>query len=386
MTKTAMKSSLALGLTGFSLIAITYGMARFSWGLMMPAVMEDIPFSLRASGLITACSYLSYCFATLAAAGLVARYGPGLTAVAAALCAAMGLLILACSTSALMLGTGLFIAGLSAGFASPALAGAVRYGITEQKQEFANTAINAGTSAGIIFSVPVLLLMPGGWRASCLMFAGLALICLLPALRYLPACRAAISRGSGSWRGILLRRGMPRLMIVAFISGSASAAWWGFGQDILRNGLHINPQTSGLLWLVSGAAGIAGALTGPLSRYLSMRQIYRLSQLSMALPLILLACAHGYAWWLYLAVAMIGAGYVTLSGIVLVYGAALAGNSPAAGVSVAFFMLAAGQVAGSAVFGLLYAGAGAAVVLTIFAALSVAMLLLPPEVRKECQT
>lgn len=64
-----MRSSVALGVTGFSLIAVTYGMARFSWGLMMPAVMQEIPFSIHLAGIVTACSYISYCLSTAAAPG-----------------------------------------------------------------------------------------------------------------------------------------------------------------------------------------------------------------------------------------------------------------------------------------------------------------------------
>jgi hypothetical protein len=33
---------IALGITGFSLIAVTYGMARFSWGLMLPDIRQAI--------------------------------------------------------------------------------------------------------------------------------------------------------------------------------------------------------------------------------------------------------------------------------------------------------------------------------------------------------
>ncbi|WP_235421125.1 MFS transporter [Erwinia oleae] len=186
-----MKASAALGVTGFSLIAVTYGMARFSWGLMLPEVAHDIPFSSRLAGVLTACSFAAYCVSIIAASLLAQRIGPRLPAVVAALCAAVGLLLLALSSSPLMLANGLFIAGLSAGLASPALADAVSLMIDIKRQPQVNTIINAGTSAGIIFSVPILLFMPGGWRAACLLFAVIALICVIPTLRYLPAGRPA---------------------------------------------------------------------------------------------------------------------------------------------------------------------------------------------------
>ncbi|OQP32987.1 MFS transporter [Pantoea latae] len=377
-----MRSSLALGVTGFSLIAVTYGLARFSWGLMMPAVSEEIPFSVHLAGILTACSYLSYCMSTAAAPGLVARFGASASACLAALCAAGGLLLLACAVSPLMLAAGLFIAGLSAGVASPAVASAVGDTLPPAQQDPANTAINAGTSAGIMLSVPVLMLLPGGWRAACVLFALLALICLLPARRYLPKDRRVTEKDRLSWRDLVRQRSLLRLGIVAFISGSASAAWWSFGPEILRNYLHLDGRDSSLLWLISGGAGIAGALTGLARRWLSMAQIYRLSQVAMALPLLLLASLNGFSWWLFPAVALGGAGYVTLSGVLLVYGAAATPASAASGVGVAFFMLAAGQVAGSALFGAFYAGLGAGAALLGFAALALAMAAVLPGAHK----
>lgn len=368
---------MALGISGFSLIAVTYGMARFSWGLMMPEVMEDIPFSPQVSGVIAACSYIAYCAATLAASVLVQRYGPRFAAMAAALCAAAGMLLMACALSPAMLAAGLFIAGLSAGLASPALATAVSRRIAKPRQDQANTVINAGTSAGIIFSVPVLLLVPGGWRVACALFAAMALLCLLAASRSLPA--AAGGTASKSWRATLLQTSMRRLAAIAFISGMASAAWWNFGPEILRNQLRVNQQLTSLLWLISGAAGIAGVLTGPLAALSSMKQVYRLSQLAMAAPLLLLALSHGFSWGLFPAVALCGAGYVTLSGVLLVCGATAAKQSPSSGVALAFFMLAAGQVAGSVLFGQLYAQTGAVPALEIFAALSLLMMFFPPK-------
>ncbi|EOL8969947.1 hypothetical protein [Cronobacter dublinensis] len=39
-----------LALSGFSLIAAAYGLARFSWGLQLPAVIRDIPMSSTLDG------------------------------------------------------------------------------------------------------------------------------------------------------------------------------------------------------------------------------------------------------------------------------------------------------------------------------------------------
>ncbi|MCU5772559.1 MFS transporter [Erwiniaceae bacterium BAC15a-03b] len=374
-----MRASVALGITGFSLIAVTYGMARFSWGLMLPAVASDIPFSSRLAGVISACSFAAYCLAIIAASLLTARYGARLPAALAALCAAGGLLLLALAFSPAMLAAGLFIAGLSSGLASPALAAAVNRMIAAQQQPQVNTMINAGTAAGIILSVPLLQWLPGGWRVACIVFSIMALACLLPVLRYLPGKHPDSRDGKINWRKTLLCRSLARLAIVAFISGLASAAWWSFGPELLQHHSAVDKKTTSLLWLVSGGAGIVGALTGPVAARIGLHQVWRLSQLFMALPLLLLAHSESFTWGLFPAVALCGAGYVTVSGVLLVCGAAATAHSPASGVGVLFFMLAAGQVVGSVIFGMLYAAAGAATALTLFALLSALMMIFVPQ-------
>lgn len=371
-----MKTSHSVAITGFALIAVSYGLARFSWGLMLPAVAQDIPFSPRLAGVLSACSFAAYCLSVSAASLLSDRYGPRLPAMASALSATVGLLMLAIATSPIMLAIGLFIAGLSAGLSSPSLAAVVSRAIHTHRQTQVNTIINAGTGAGIILSVPLLLLLP--WRVACAVFAVIALLSLIPVLRYLPqgASERAAKQGGES----LLQRRVMRLALIAFISGMASAAWWSFGPDVLRQHAHVADKLISLLWLICGGAGILGALTGPVARAIGMRQVYRLALLFMAAPLLLIAFSHAFSWWLFPGVALCGIGYITLSGVLLVGGADATPAAPASGVGVVFFMLAAGQVAGSMLFGILYAQAGAALALITFSLLAVAMVFYTPAI------
>ncbi|HBV89453.1 MAG TPA: MFS transporter [Pantoea sp.] len=373
-----MRSPATLALTGFSLIAVTYGMARFSWGLMLPSISADIPFSPQQAGLLSACSFVAYCLTILTAAALADRYGARQTALLAALSAASGLLLLACASSPLLLATGLFVAGLSSGLASPALAAAVSNRIAVADQPRINTLINAGTSAGIILTVVILSVLPGGWRAACLLFALLSLACLLPVMRVLSVHGAGRAARVTRWYQRLYRRAMRRLMGIALMSGLVSAAWWSFGSALLRQHVGVDAETARLLWLVAGGAGIVGAATGPVAARIGLNAVYRLSLCGMALPLLVLAFSHGESAGLLIAVACCGAGYVTLSGVLLVWGAQATAEEPATGVGILFFMLAAGQVAGSLLFGQLYAALGAITALTLFALSALLLLFITP--------
>lgn len=374
-----MKRDVALGISGFALIAVTYGMARFSWGIMLPDIRQEIPFTPEVAGLITACSYVAYCLSVFIASSLTSRFGPRVPAMLAATVAATGLLILAISAAPLWLAIGLFIAGLSSGLASPSLAGAVSIKVPSERQTQVNTVINAGTSGGIILSVPILFFMPGGWRVACVAFALLALICLIASWRSLPARGANQTERPVRWGILFLKPGMFRLLVIAFISGIASAAWWSFGPELLHRHTKVDSAMTNVLWLVSGGAGVIAVFTGTAARRIGMRGVYWGSQFFMAASLAALALSHGFSGWLFPVVAMSGAGYVILSGVLLVQGAAIAQPSPAAGVSIAFLMLAAGQVAGSVLFGQLYGTIGAVGALAVFSGLSWVMLVVTPD-------
>ncbi|MGK3141193.1 MFS transporter [Pantoea sp. C2G6] len=376
-----MRSATALALTGFSLIAATYGMARFSWGVMLPAVAADIPFSPQQAGVLSACSFVAYCLTIVSAAALADRFGIRLTALLASLCATAGLLLLACATSPLLLGAGLFIAGLSAGLASPALAAAVDRQVSAAGQPRINTLINAGTSAGIILTVIILSLLPGGWRSATLLFALLSLACALPVMRLLPGDTAEQTSPATGWHHRLYRRSMHRLMAIALGSGLVSAAWWSFGPALLRQHLGLEAEMTRLLWLIAGGAGIAGAATGPIAARIGLNAVYRLSLCGMALLLVVLAVSHENSALLWVAVACCGAGYVTLSGVLLVWGARATEEAAATGVGILFLMLAVGQVVGSLLFGQIYAAFGAVAALALFASGTLLLLFFAPPSR-----
>src|ERR687892_382413 len=66
---------------GLAMIAVTYGLARFAYGLFVPEMRESLDLSESVLGLIGAGSYAGYCFAVLGALVFTSRAGPRLMAV-----------------------------------------------------------------------------------------------------------------------------------------------------------------------------------------------------------------------------------------------------------------------------------------------------------------
>ena len=163
---------------GLTLIAVTYGLARFAYGLFLPEVREAFDLSPFLLGAIGAGSYLAYCVAIVVSLVYTSRTGPRRMAVAAGTAAVVGMAVVAAAPAAWVLALGILVAGSSAGLASPPMGEAVARSIRNSLQDRANALINCGTSVGVAFSGPAALLFVGQWRLARAAFAlaGLAVL------------------------------------------------------------------------------------------------------------------------------------------------------------------------------------------------------------------
>jgi hypothetical protein len=127
------------------MIAVTYGLARFAYGLFLPEIRESLDLSETALGYIGAGSYAGYCLAIVAALVFTSRTGPRFMAVAAGAVAVVGMAVVACAPAAWVLAVGIPVAGSSSGLASPPMGEAVVTSILEGLQDRANALINSGT-------------------------------------------------------------------------------------------------------------------------------------------------------------------------------------------------------------------------------------------------
>lgn len=140
---------------GLAMIAVTYGLARFAYGLFLPELREAFGLDAAVLGLIGSGSYVGYCVAITIALVYTSKVGPSFMAVAAGLTAVLGMALVAAAPNAPFLAAGILIAGSSTGLASPPMAEAVSRVFDGSRQDRANTLINSGTSVGVALSGPV---------------------------------------------------------------------------------------------------------------------------------------------------------------------------------------------------------------------------------------
>ncbi len=54
-------------MVGLPMIAVTYGFARFSYGLVLPYLRESLEINPSVAGVLSSLSYLAYCIAIVLA-------------------------------------------------------------------------------------------------------------------------------------------------------------------------------------------------------------------------------------------------------------------------------------------------------------------------------
>ena len=364
----ALSPAATLGATGFALIAVCYGFARFAFGLFLPRIDAELSLSSTLSGLISGGAFLGYCIAIALSAYLTERIGPRAVAVGAALIAAVGMAGIAAAPSAPWLAGAVMLAGSSTGLASPPLAAAVTAVVKPDRQNATNTFINAGTGAGVVLSGPVALMMGEQWRLAYAGFAVAAVGLAFAAALTLPR---GPQRATKSTQGApSLTRALRRLIAAALLTGAASTAIWSFGAQLVALRLDWSSAGAGLLWIAIGAAGIAGASAGHLITRFGMDRVHHVFLAAMAAGILMIGIAGTSAALTLGGGLLFGAAYIMLTGVYLLWGVLALPDRPATGVTIAFLALAIGQTAGAAVFGLLMAHLTGNYAVVIFACLA----------------
>jgi predicted MFS family arabinose efflux permease len=354
---------------GLALIAVTYGLARFAYGLFLPEMREAFGLSPSLLGAIGAGSYLAYCVAIIVSLVYTSRSGPRRMAVAAGSAAVVGMATVALSPAAWVLALGILVAGGSTGLASPPMGEAVARSIRKGVQDRANALINSGTSVGVALSGPAALLFAGQWRLAWAAFAlvGLAVLAWNAAAMPREALAdrdgddgAEAGDGSGrthlSFSYLVGARARPRsvpLFVAALGLGFASAVYWTFSHDLVVQAGGLGQAGSTLFWTVIEVSGLAGGAAGDLVGRFGLTAVLRGSLVSMAGSMALLALAPGVLPLAYASAALFGSTYIVLTGVVLVWSVGVFREIPSAGLGTGFLLIAVGQAVGSPVAGAL---------------------------------
>ncbi|MFI5509443.1 MFS transporter [Mycobacterium sp. NPDC051804] len=360
---------------GTALIACCYGFARFAYGLFTPVFADVFELDGALTGVIGAGSYIGYCAAIILSLLLTERIGSRRVAVLAGVVATVGLSIIAAAPSGWVLALGVLVAGCSTGIASPPLAAAVAQFVPAAKADRAQTVVNGGTGIGVVLSAPVALLLLDQWRAAWSVYATLAAAVTIWVARSVPSTtrsRATDSVGS-FWRA-----GTVTMLIGALLFGVGSSAVWTFGRDLITTVGEADATRSSIMWIVLGAAGVAGALAGDAVQRIGLRRSWLAATATMAAATLLLAAAPSEFVVVVAAATMFGAAYIALTGLLLLWSTRLYPDRTSFGVGVAFFTIAAGQALGAPAAGALIDAVGAKTSFVVIATVGLCAVTLRP--------
>ncbi|WP_189056781.1 MFS transporter [Longimycelium tulufanense] len=373
---------------GVLMIAVSYGLARYTYGLFVPGIRAELDLSTRVLGLIASGSYASFLLASAVTAVIAARTGPRLPVVIGAVTAAGGMLLIGLSHSTELLALGVILAGASPGWAYTPFSDAVVRLVPRKAQDRTYAIINSGTGFGVLVAGPVALWMGTQWRSAWIVFAVLALAAalwnglLLPSGAHRsedPAGGAAVPKLRWSW---LVGKKSVRLFAVAVVLGISTSAYWTFAVDAITRAQGTgggDTATLGpLFWTVVGVAGIGGAVAGDAVQRLGLHISLAATVFAIAVAIALLA-ALPTSWPAVICSAVLfGIAFIAVTGILGVWSIAVFRDRPSAGFGTTFFLISLGQFVGPSLFAVIAGATSLRTAFTWAAVITLAVLVVRP--------
>ncbi|MFW6345486.1 MAG: MFS transporter [Halomonas sp.] len=373
-------SSTGFAILGAGLVAISYGLARFAFGLFVPPIREELGLTSYTIGIIGSLPLISFLLATAVAPLITDRLGARYTAVLSGGFGAFGLALISQATGAPVLGVGVFACGICTGLMMPALTAAMQAMVRRSLHGRVSSVMNAGTSIGVIVAVPTVLFLVGAWRLAYLSFAVIAGIGLVAAWRFLPSVSRIVPSDAADPPplGELPWSRLVRLTLFAYLMGFISAAYWIFAPDLVVSLGELPETATAWLWLAVGVAGLGGAVVADLADRNNPPITQALMLMMLSASLALLAASPAQPLLTAFSALVFGLAYMSLTGLYLMTGIRLLPGRLSVGPVLPFMAVSLGQAAGSPAVGALVGGFGYADAFAMFAALGILVAMLSP--------
>jgi predicted MFS family arabinose efflux permease len=367
---------------GTAMMALTFGLARYGYGLLLPEMRADLGMSASAAGLVSSATYASYLVANVLVVQLASRWGARVAVAAAAGSATIGMALIAVADSVALLAVGVLVAGAAAGLAFPPYADIVDQQVDPSRRDLVWSTISSGTGWGVALAGPIAILAGDQWRLAWGGFVVLAVVTGVVATRLAPAHTAdALRRPQLSPSWFFCPRSGP-LLISAVMVGAGSSVWWAFSVDAMQSaGLGTTPAR--VVYAVCGAAMLLGSVSGLAFARVGLRAGYLGAVVLLAGSLALLAAATADLAAALVAAVLFGAFFAAVIAAQGIWSAQVFAAHPAAGLAAYSAALTIGTLLGPAVAGVaIQQGGHALALLGAAVATGAAVFFGPPSERR----
>lgn len=342
---------------GTAMIAVTFGLARYGYGLLLPDMRAEIGMTAGTAGLVSSAAYASYLIANIGVVELTSRWGPRLAVGGAAGLAAVGMLAIALADGVVLLAVGVLVAGAAAGMAFPPYADIVDREVAPSRRDVVWSTISSGTGWGVALAGPIAIVAGDQWRTAWAAFVVLAVAVGVMATIQAPARdgdRLRRPQLSVSW--FFCPRSRP-LLVSAVLVGGGSSTWWAFSVDAMRNA-GLDATSARIVYAVCGAAMLLASVSGVVFERRGLRPSYLGSTTLLAASLALLAFATSSVVAVLIAAVLFGAFYATVIAAHGIWSARVFAGHPAAGLAAVSTALTIGTLAGPVLAGIAIQYAG----------------------------
>ncbi len=358
---------------GTAMIAVTFGLARYGYGLLLPDMRAEIGMTAGTAGLVSSAAYASYLIANIGVVELTSRWGPRLAVGGAAALAAVGMLAIAVADGVALLAVGVLVAGAAAGMAFPPYADIVDREVAPARRDVVWSTISSGTGWGVAIAGPIAIVAGDHWRTAWAVFVVLAVLVGVLATFKAPARdgdRLRRPQLSVSW--FFCPRSRP-LLVSAVLVGGGSSTWWAFSVDAMRNA-GLDATSARIVYAACGAAMLLASFSGVVFERRGLRPSYLGASALLAASLALLAVATSNIVAVMIAAVLFGAFYATVIAAHGIWSARVFSTHPAAGLAAVSTALTIGTLAGPVLAGVAIQYAGYAPALIGAAVVALAAL------------
>jgi len=348
------------------MIAVTFGLARYGYGLLLPEMRSDLAVRSGTAGLISSGTYASYLVANVAVVWVATRFGSRLALGLAAGFAATGMAVIASAQTVPALAAGVMVAGAAAGLAFPPYADLVARRVRRPRRDLAWSTISSGTGWGVAIAGPIAIAAGDRWRTAWLAFtvlavgAGVAAVLLAPGRdadrdadratgRDARRDTGRVQRPRLSWTWFFCPRSRP-LLVSAVLVGAGSSVWWVFSVDALREaGMSATPAK--ILYATCGAASILASLSGAVVGRLGLRGGYLGACAPLAASLVLVGLATAQPVAATAAAIVFGIFYSAVVAVHGTWSTRVFADHPSAGLAAVNTALTIGTLLGPVLAG-----------------------------------